>query len=88
MGDEMTHYQRRIHYPNGYGASIICNKMSYGNSVKLFEVAVLYGDEITYDTPIGSDVIGYLDFHDVAKLLDEIKALPATPPQPRPSVDE
>lgn len=66
----------RYHFPNGYGASVISHKYSYGGSDGLWEIAVLRDDEITYDTPLTSDVLGYLTESDVLLYLDEIKGLP------------
>ena len=46
-----THnYEHVLKFENGYGASIICNYMSYGGDKGLFEVAILKGDDICYDT--------------------------------------
>ena len=49
---------------------------SYGFEKGLWELAVLdpWGD-ITYDTPITSDVIGYLDDNMVNIILERIKKL-------------
>lgn len=70
-------YHKVIDFPNGYSASVVSNDMSYGGNAGLFEVAVLYGEEIVYDTPITSDVVGYLDFKGVADTLQKIESLPA-----------
>lgn len=69
-------YQRRINFPNGYTASVVSHGYSYGGEQKLFEIAVMRDGEIVYDTPVTDDVIGYLDFDEVARALEEIKALP------------
>jgi hypothetical protein len=69
-------YQKIYKFPNGYGASVVCNFGTYGAKDGLFEVAVLDSNgEIAYDTPVASDVIGWLDFADVADILNKIKAL-------------
>ncbi len=68
--------KERYHYENGYGASVICGPFSYGGSDGLFELAVLKGDELCYDTPITSDVIGYLQWEEVLELLRKIEELP------------
>ena len=69
-------YQKIYKFPNGYGASVVCNFGTYGAKDGLFEVAVLDSNgEITYDTPVASDVIGWLDFADVTDILNKIKAL-------------
>ena len=70
-------YHKVYKFGNGYGASVVCSGFSYGGDRGLFEVAVLdAAGNITYDTPITGDVIGYLDFDGVAKTLQEIQNLP------------
>lgn len=69
-------YKQTFHFANGFGASVICNKHSYGGHKGLFEVAVLNRDgEISYDTPITTDVVGWLTFGEVAALLKRIENL-------------
>jgi hypothetical protein len=69
-------YQKIYKFDNGYGASVVCGRGTYGGENKLFEVAVLdKNGDLCYDTPITSDVMGYLDFADVADILNQIKAL-------------
>lgn len=66
--------QMLYEFPNGYGASLIEGGMAaYGGR----ELAVLYKGQITYDTPITDDVLGYLSEDDVQPLLARIAALPA-----------
>lgn len=70
-------------FKNGYGASVVKNRMSYGHDDDLWELAVLefedggksYNWDITYDTPITEDVEGYLTDEDVRNLLRRIKEL-------------
>ena len=67
-----TKYQ----FPNGYGASVVKNSVSYGGKSGLYELAVLDGNsDLTYDTPITDDVLGYLTLLDVTKHLKEVKNL-------------
>jgi len=68
-------YQRVIEFENGYGLSIVSNDFSYGGHFGLFEIALLDKDgEIIYDPALGfSDVIGHLDFAEVAKIIERIK---------------
>ncbi len=68
-------YHKIYKFDNGYGASVVCNFGTYGAKDGLFEVAVLKNGEICYDTPITSDVVGWLDFGGVADILNKIKAL-------------
>ena len=62
----------RVDYPNGYGASIIKCFGSYGVEEDLWEVAVLKGGELCYDTPITDDVIGWLTEEEVIAICDQI----------------
>ena len=66
--------QRTVNFDNGYTASIIDH--GYGADEGLEEIAVIYDGAIVYDTPVTSDVIGYLDADEVWKVLAEIEALP------------
>ncbi len=73
----MTNYHEVYKFENGYGASVACSPMTYGGEQGLFEVAVLdAAGEIVYDTPVTSDVVGWLDFDGVAGVLKEIQNLP------------
>jgi hypothetical protein len=70
-------YSKTYKFDNGYGASVVSNSFSYGGNRGLFEVAVLdSAGNITYNTPITNDVLGYMDFDGVAKTLKEIQNLP------------
>lgn len=67
-------------FPNGYGASVVRHNYSYGGSRGLWELAVLnFKDEknwdLTYDTEITDDVLGYLTEEEVFDILDRINAL-------------
>ena len=67
--------QRIYRFENNYGASVICHEGSYGCKGHKWELAVLYGDDITYDTPITDDVIGHLNDEQVPECLAKINAL-------------
>jgi hypothetical protein len=53
----------------------VCNFGSYGAKDGLFEVAVLRGEDICYDTDITNDVVGWCDFDKVAEILERVKNL-------------
>ena len=59
-------------FPNQYGASVIHGRGAYG-----IELAVLYKDHLTYETPITDDVIGYIENQEeLETLLSQIYNLP------------
>ena len=66
-------------FPNGYGASVVRHDYSYGHEDDLWELAVLRGSSddwsIDCNTPITSDVLGYLSNPDVDSYLAKIEAL-------------
>lgn len=65
-----------VEFDNGYGASIIKSEFSYGGKDGLYELAVLDSTgEISYDTPITNDVLGYLTEQDVTNILKNIMDL-------------
>lgn len=71
----MNDYKKVFKFDNGYEASVVSNEMTYGGKSGLFEVAVMKDGEIVYNTPVTSDVVGWLDFAGVADILNQIKAL-------------
>lgn len=62
-------------FKNGYGANVVKNMFSYGNTRDLFELAVLKDGKICYETEITDDVIGYLTNRQVLRILKRIKEL-------------
>lgn len=69
-------YQKIYKFDNGFGASVVSHSGSYGGTDGLFEIAILdKNGEISYDTFITGDVIGWLDFAGVADILERIKNL-------------
>lgn len=74
--------QKIYRFGNEYGASVICNDISYGHEEGLWELAVIkWNNEdkwsLCYDTEITNDVIGYLNEDEVDKLLVKISKLEA-----------
>ena len=68
----------QYHYKaeNGYGASIVKTTYSRGSERGLWELAILDSKgQITYDTPIMADIMGYLTEEDVNETLEKIKNL-------------
>jgi hypothetical protein len=66
----------RIKFDNGYGASVVKGPYTYGGDKGLYELAVTdSNDDLTYTTPVTSDVEGYLTEEDVTKLLTQIQNL-------------
>ena len=66
----------RIIFDNEYGVSIVRGPYSYGGADGLYELAVIGKDgQVTYDTPITEDTIGYLTQEDVTKLMEQIQKL-------------
>lgn len=68
--------QKIYRFKNGRGASVIKHEGSYGGDKGLWELAVLDGeDDIDYDTPITSNVVGYQTEEQIQALLLEISKL-------------
>lgn len=68
--------QAKIQFANGFGASIVKTPFSYGGTRGQYELAVFGQDgDITYDTPITDDVLGYLNENAVSEALAKIQAL-------------
>tara|TARA_B100001094_G_scaffold153419_1_gene148461 strand:+ start:11549 stop:11812 length:264 start_codon:yes stop_codon:yes gene_type:complete len=68
--------QKVYEFPNGYGASVIKHKGSYGFEKGLWELAVLDIDgSLCYNTDITNDVIGHLNDPEVDRILRQIQEL-------------
>ena len=69
--------QAVVKFANGYGASIISGPMYYSRPECPYEIAVLdKNGYLCYDTPVTSDVCGYLTEDDANGILAQIEALP------------
>ena len=66
-------------FENGYGVSVIRTPFSYGGPNGLYEVAVIRGNsdnwQITYDTPITGDVLGWQTPQDIDDVLNRVQSL-------------
>ena len=72
----MNGVQARIQFENGYGASVVKGEYTYGGNEGLYELAVLDSEgDLTYETPITNDVLGYLSEDDVTDVLKQIQSL-------------
>jgi hypothetical protein len=72
----MVGKKARMHFDNGFGVSVVSHSYSYGGRDGLYEVAVLdSNDELTYDTPVTNDVIGYLTEEDVTDVMKQVQDL-------------
>tara|TARA_X000001036_G_scaffold163833_1_gene155554 strand:+ start:1417 stop:1677 length:261 start_codon:yes stop_codon:yes gene_type:complete len=68
--------QKVYEFPNGYGASVIKHRGSYGYDKGLWELAVLdFDGSLCYTTEITNDVIGHLNDPEVDRLLRRIEQL-------------
>lgn len=76
LGNDGFSIRARLEFDNGYGASIIKTKFSYGGPAGLYELAVLDSTgDVVYDTPVTDDVLGYLTEDDVTEALKQIQEL-------------
>lgn len=72
-----------LFFDNGYGVSVVCTPYSYGGSEGLFELAVLFDGSLCYDTPVTSDVLGYLTPKQVTEHMQQVETLPHRKALPR-----
>ena len=65
-------------FKNGYGVSVIAGDHAYSDD-NTYELAVLKGNaknsELTYDTPITSDVLGWQSPEDITNAMAQVQAL-------------
>ena len=72
--------QKVYSFPNGYGASVVKHKGSYGFNDNKWELAVLKDNELCYTTDITSDVIGHLNDPEVDAVLKQIELISVAHP--------
>ena len=81
LNEETNIKQGKLFFENGYGISIIQGGFSYTSNENEYEIAILKGDEnnweLNYETPIASDVIGYLDENQVNQYIEKVSKLPS-----------
>jgi len=72
----MSGVRSRMMFENGFGVSVVSHTYSYGGKDGLFEVAVLDEDgDLTYNTPVTNDVIGYLNPDEVTDIMEQVQNL-------------
>ena len=68
--------QAKLEFPNGYGVSVITGGSGvYGDTEHPYELAVLQEGNLTYDTPVTDDVLGYLTVRGVTTAMKKVQAL-------------
>ena len=67
--------QATLNFENDYGISVITRDCAYTSYNAPYEVAVLYKGELTYETHITNDVLGYQKEEDVTNIMIEIQKL-------------
>ena len=78
LSDEpyMSGVRSRMMFENGFGVSVVSHTFSYGGKDGLFEVAVLDSNgDLTYDTSVTNDVIGYLNTDEVTEIMEQVQSL-------------
>jgi hypothetical protein len=72
----MSGVRSRMMFENGYGVSVVSHTFSYGGKDGLFEVAVLDKEgNLTYETSVTNDVIGYLTSDEVSEIMEQVQSL-------------
>jgi len=67
--------QARMSFENGYGVSVVTGQHAYTSKDKPYEVAVLYNDSVTYDSPLTDDVLGYQSEEDLSEIMKTLQEL-------------
>ena len=80
--------QACMQFENGYGVSVVRNLLSYGGKEGLYELAVLLGEELCYDTPVTDSVEGWLTPNDVTRIMAQVQELPRATQAPDAACDD
>lgn len=69
--------QARMQFDNGYGISVLLGGDGiYSNGIDTYEVAILYNDELCYDSGLCDDVLGHQTEGEITELMEKIQLLP------------
>ncbi len=72
----MVGKKARMMFENGYGVSVVSHTFSYGGKDGMYELAVLDSNgELTDNTSITNDVMGYLNSSDVTRIMEDVQKL-------------
>ena len=63
-------------FDNGYGVSVVFGEKFYSNGIDNYELAVILGSELTYNTPITIDVLAYITTDEVTAAMEAVQKLP------------
>ena len=67
----------RMNFENGYGVSVIRTYFSYGGNAGKYEMAVMKGADLCYNTPITNDVLSRLSEEEVTEYMLQVQQLPS-----------
>lgn len=69
--------QARMQFDNGYGISVVLGGEGiYSNGFDTYEVAILYNDELCYDSGLCDDIFGHQTENEITELMEKIQLLP------------
>lgn len=77
-------YHATCDYPNGYGLSIVCGEffycsprenLAFVSEYDTYEVAIMKDGDISYDSGLTSDVLGYQTKKEVEELMRKVSEL-------------
>ena len=69
--------QARMQFDNGYGISVLLGGEGiYSNGLDTYEVAILYNDELCYDSGLCDDILGHQTESEITELMEKIQLLP------------
>lgn len=67
------HKQAIQGFENGFGVSVLFGKSFYSDGVETYELAVLFGSNITYNSELSDGVYGYLTKDEVTDFMLKIQ---------------
>ena len=65
--------QALIRFENGYGVSVLLGRCFHSNGVDTYELGVLYDEDLTYNTDIADDVLGYMTEEEVTEIMIKVQ---------------
>ena len=71
--EKPTHFQAVMHFPNGYGVSVVLGTMFYSNGVDTYEVAILKKGRIDFEYNVIGDVYPRRTADEVTEIMSKVQ---------------
>lgn len=70
---DIVDYEKSIYIFNMWRVSVLLGRCFYSNGVNTYELGILYDEDLTYNTDIADDVLGYITEEEVTEIMIKVQ---------------